>query len=94
MATKAAFIAPWTDFPNQHLRAYAQNLTRQEKNAKKYDVRITDGDKGTQLVACIYKSDILKDSVMEKWGETGYRNWANTVKHFVKEYGVVTRAAE
>ena len=31
---------------------------------------------------------------MEKWEETGDRNLANTVKHSVKEYGVVTRAAE
>ena len=31
---------------------------------------------------------------MEKWEETGDRNWTNTVKHFVKEYGVVTQAAE
>ena len=46
----------------------------------------------TQLVACIYEADILEDSVMEKWGESGDRSWTNTVKHFVKEYGVVTRA--
>ena len=31
---------------------------------------------------------------MEKWEEGGDRNWTNTVKHFVKEYGVVTREAE
>ena len=31
---------------------------------------------------------------MEKWEETGDLNWTNTIKHFVKEYGVVTRAAE
>ena len=48
----------------------------------------------TQLVTCIYEADILEDSVMEKWEESGDRNWANTVKNFVKEYGVVTRATE
>ena len=48
----------------------------------------------TQLVACIYEADILEDSVMEKWEESGDRSWNTTVKHFVKEYGVVTRAAE
>ena len=47
-----------------------------------------------QLVACIYEADILKDSVMEKWEETGNINWAKTLKHFVKEYGVVTMASE
>ena len=31
---------------------------------------------------------------MEKWEESGDRSWTNTVKHFVKEYGVVTREAE
>ena len=31
---------------------------------------------------------------MEKWGECGKRSLTNTVKHFVKEYRVVTRAAE
>ena len=31
---------------------------------------------------------------MEKWDESGDRKWTNTVKHFVKEYGVATRAAE
>ena len=31
---------------------------------------------------------------MEKWEEAGDRNWTDTVKHFVKEYSVVTRAAE
>ena len=47
-----------------------------------------------QLVACLYKADILEDSVIEKWEESGDRNWTNTVKYFVKEYRVVTRAAE
>ena len=31
---------------------------------------------------------------MEKWEEAGDNNWTNTVKNFVKEYGVVTWAAE
>ena len=31
---------------------------------------------------------------MEKWEENGDRNWVNTVNHFVKEYGVMIRAAE
>ena len=94
MATKAAFISPWSDSPNQHLSTYARDLTRRQNNAKKYDVKITDNYKVTQLVACIYEADILEDSVMEKWEETVNINWANTVKHFVKEYGVVTRASE
>ena len=94
MATKDAFIAPCSGSPNQHLSAYAQDLTRRKNNPKNYDVNITNVDKVTQLVACIYEVDILKDSVMDKWEETGDRNWANTVHHFVKEYGVVTRAAE
>ena len=94
MATKAAFVSPWSDSPDQHLSAYARDLTRRQYNAKKYDVKITDNNKVTEFVACIYKSDILEDAVMEKWEENGDRNWANTVKHFVKEYSVVTRAAE
>ena len=48
----------------------------------------------TKLVACIYKADILEDSVMEKWEESGNTSWTNTLKHSVKEYGVVTRSAE
>ena len=48
----------------------------------------------TQLVACIYEADILEDSVMEKWEDSGDRSWTTIVKQFVKEYGVVTRAAE
>ena len=48
----------------------------------------------TQLVACIYEANILKDLVMKKWEESGDRSWTTTVKHFVEEYGVVTRAAE
>ena len=32
--------------------------------------------------------------MMEKWEEAGDHNWTNTIKHFVKEYDVVTRAAE
>ena len=94
MATKVDFIAPWSDSPNQHLSAYAWHLTRQKNNAKKYDVKITNNDKVMQLVKYIYDTDILEDSVMEKWEENGNRKWANTVKHFVKEYGVATRAAE
>ena len=31
---------------------------------------------------------------MEKWEENGDRDWNNTVKHFVKGYGVVDRTAE
>ena len=94
MATKAAFIVPWSDAPNQHLSACARDLTRRQNNAKKFGVNITDDDKVTKLVACIYEANILKDSVMEKWEEAGERNWTNTVKHFFKEYGVVTPAAE
>ena len=94
MATKAAFIAPWIDSPDQHLSVYARDLTRRQNNAPKYDVKITNEDKVTQLVACIYEADILEDSVMEKWEESGDRNWANTVKHFSKEYGVVIIGAE
>ena len=94
MATKAAFVAPWSNSPDQHLSAYAQELTRRQKNATKYAVKITDDDKVTQLVACIYEADILEDSVMEKWEESGDRIWTTTVKHFVKEYDVVTIAAE
>ena len=94
MATKAAFVAPWSNSPDQHLSAYARNLTRRQNNAKKYDINITDDNKFTQLVACIYQADILKDSVMEKCEETSDRNWAKNVKHFVKEYDVVTRAAD
>ena len=84
MVTKAAFIAPWSDSPNQHLSDYAQDLTRRQNNATKYGVKITDDNKFTQLVACIYEADILEYSVMEKWEENGDRNWANTVNHFVK----------
>ena len=94
MATKVAFIAPWIDDHDQHLSAYACDLTRRQNNAKKYEVNITDDNKVTQLVACIYEADILEDSVMEKWEESGDHNCTNTVKHFVKEYGVVNRAAE
>ena len=71
-----------------------RHLTRQQNKATKYNVKITDDDKVTQLVACIYKANILEDSVMEKWEESGNRSWTNTVKHLVKEYGVVTRSAE
>ena len=85
MATKAAFIDPWSNSPDQHLSAYAQDLTRRQNNATKYDVKITDDDKLTQLVACIYEADILEDSVMEKWEESGDRSWTTTVKEFVKE---------
>ena len=94
MARISAFIAPWNDSPDQHLSTYVQDLTRRQNNATKYDVKITDNNKVTQLVACIYEADILEDSVMKKWEESGNINWANTVKHFVKEYGVVNRAVE
>ena len=94
MATKAAFVAPWSDSPDRHLSVYARDLTRRQNNATKYNVRITNNNKVMQLVACIYEADILEDLVMDKWEESGDRNWTNTVKHFVKEYGVVTRAAE
>ena len=60
----------------------------------KYDAKITDNNKVAQLIACIYEADILEDSVMEKWEGSGDRIRTNTVKYFVKEYGVVTRAAE
>ena len=60
MATKTDFFAPWSDFPDQHISAYAQDLTRRQNNATKYDVKITDNDKATQLVACIYEADILE----------------------------------
>ena len=59
MVTKAAFIAPWSDSPDQHLSAYARDLTRRQNNAKKYEVKITDDEKSTQLVACIYEENIL-----------------------------------
>ena len=65
-----------------------------KNNTTKYAVKITDGDKVTQLVACIYEADILENSVMEKWEKSGDRSWTKTVKHFVKEYRVVTRLAE
>ena len=94
MAMTAAFIAPWSNYPDQHLSFYARDLTRRKNNAKKYEVKITDDEKVTQLFACIYEADLLEDLVMQKWEEAGDRNWTNTVKHFVKEYGVVTRAAE
>ena len=64
MATKAAFIYHWRDSSYQHLSAYDQDLTRRQNNAKKYNVNITDNEKVTQVFACIYKADILKDSVM------------------------------
>ena len=67
MATKADFVATWSDSPNQHLSAYVRDLTRRQKNATKYGVKITDDDKVMQLVACIYEVDILEDLVMEKW---------------------------
>ena len=66
MVTKAALIAPWRDSPNQHLSAYAQNLTRQQNNTKMYNVKITDDDKVMQLIACIYEANIPKELVMDK----------------------------
>ena len=66
METKAASVAPWSDSPNQHISAYTRDLTRQKTNATKYNVKITDDDKVMQLVTYIYKSNILKDSVMDK----------------------------
>ena len=66
MATKAVFVAPWSDFLNQHLSTYVRDLTRRQNNATKYDIKITNNDKVIQLVACIYEADILEDSVMEK----------------------------
>ena len=94
MAAKASFVAPWSDSPDQHISAYVWDLTRRQNNATKYDVKITDDDKVTQLIACIYEADILEDSVMEKWEKSGDRSWTATVKHFVKEYRVFTRASE
>ena len=44
MATKAAFIAPWSDSTDQHLSAYDRNLTRKQKNTNKYKIKITDDD--------------------------------------------------
>ena len=93
MATKAASVATWSDSPDQNLSAYTQDLTRRQKKVTKYDINITNDNKVTQLVACIYEADILKDSVMEKWEESCNIRWTNTVKHSVKENGVVTRAA-
>ena len=93
-STKAAFISPWSYSTDQHISTYAHNLTRRQNNAKEYEVNITDEEKVTQLVACIFEADILEDLVMEKWEEAGDRNWTNTAKNFVKEYGVVNRAAE
>ena len=84
MTTKAAFVAPWSNSPDQHISAYARDLTRRKNNATKYDVKITNDNKVTQLVACIYEASILEDSVMEKWEESGDRSWTNTVKRFVK----------
>ena len=80
MSTKAAFVAPWSDSPDQHISAYTRDLTRRQNSAMKYDVKITDDNKVTQLVACIYEADILKDSVMDKWEESGNRSCTNTVK--------------
>ena len=94
MATKAAFVAPWSDSADHHLSSYTQDLTRRNNNATKYDVKITDEDKVTQLITCIYEADLLEDLVMEKWEESGNRSWTNTVKHLVKEYRVVNIAAE
>ena len=94
MVTKADFVDPWSNSPDQNLSAYAQDLTRRQNNVTKYDVNITDDDKVTELVACICEADIFEESVMKKWEESGNRSWTITVKHFVKEYRVVTRAAE
>ena len=74
MATKADFFAPWSDFPDQHISAYAQDLTRRQNNATKYGIKVTNDDKVTQRVACIYEANILEDSVMEKWEESGDRS--------------------
>ena len=87
-------MPPGATFSNQHLSAYARNLTRQQNNAKENEIKIIDDDKVTQLVAYIYEADILENLVTEKWEEAGDRNWTNTVKHFIKEYSVVTRASE
>ena len=67
MAKKSDFFAPWSDSPNQHLSAYVRDLTSCQNNATKYDVKITDNNRVTQLVACIYEASILEDSVMDKW---------------------------
>ena len=75
MSTKAAFVAPWSNSSDQNLSAYAQDLTRRQNNATKYAVNITNDDKVTQLVACIYESNILEDLVMEKWEKSGNRSW-------------------
>ena len=85
MATKADFVAPWSNPPDQHLSAYARDLTRRQSNATKYNIKITGDDKVMQLVVCIYEANILEDSVMEKWEESGDRSWTTTVKEFVKE---------
>ena len=79
MAKKSDFFAPWSDSPNQHLSAYVRDLTRRQNNAMEYNVKITDDDKVTQFVACIYEADILKDLLMEKWEESGNRSWTNTL---------------
>ena len=94
MATKAAFIVPWSNSPDQHISTYTRDLRRRKNHAKEYDVKIINDNKFTQIVVCIYKATILEDSVMEKWEETGERNWANTIKHVAKEYGEVARTAE
>ena len=41
MATNAAFIAPWSDSPDEDLSAYARYLTTHQNNAKKYEVNTT-----------------------------------------------------
>ena len=67
MAMKAAFVAPWSNSPDQYFSAYTRDLTSWKNNATKYNVKIIDEDKVTRLVAFISKDNILKDSVMDKW---------------------------
>ena len=78
-------LPPGATPPDQHLSAYTQDLTRRQSNATKYNIKITGDDKVMQLVVCIYEANILEDSVMEKWEESGDRSWTTTVKEFVKE---------
>ena len=91
--TMVIFYAPWSDSPNQHIKPYARQLDRRQRDCTTLQADVSDKDKVTHFVQQMYQSGFFEEDFLEEWEASADQSWDATKRKSGDQFGIVTCAS-
>ena len=94
IAIKAAFHAPWSDTPNDHITTFARQLNRRQTECLDHGVTITEAEKVVHFIEQMYTCGLFEARFLDDWEESLDKSWATTLPLFVTQFNKERRTLE